>query len=388
MGAGVSIPAGMPSTEQLTEAVLPVTSYQLNQDEYFEKVNSENCDCSWPEKKILLELLLRNLKDRCEDYFEEKEPPKVNYEDIFFAASQLEEHLLEEYENPAIEPFTKALLKDLKPILLKHLVKAGLQGSTTLSRGRQLRIELRELAGLACYYIRSVVMLELRGEPALRNHLTCLIDAINDPRVASCDIFTLNHDLLIEEILHKHGLAFVDGFAKPENGMAEWDPGTLEKPSGPPYLLKLHGSINWVDRPGKVPVKMLTGAWEGLRDERGNLRFPGQAHPKMLVGTFNKIRDYYETPYFDLAAVFRRQLRGIDWLVVSGYSFGDKGINTTLSEWLDSHRAATILVLHARGDRCLDRARGAIRRRRGRMRFHEWHLCESNWGDLRSRYID
>ena len=385
LGAGASLPAGMPCTEQLTEAVLHVESYQQNPDEYFEKVSSESCDRSWPGNKLLLQLLLGNLKDRCNSYFdEENKSREVNYEDIYFAASQLEEHLLEEYENPAIEPLTKALLEDLQPALLEHLRESVPQHLTGPSDGVQLRIELKDLAVRACHYIRSVVMLELRREPTSRKHLTCLVDAICDPNVEACDIFTLNHDLLIERVLHEHRLVLVDGFREPEQGMAEWDAGSFERPSRH-YLLKLHGSIDWVDHPAKGLVKTLSDVWERAYDDGGDLRFPGQPGPKMLIGTFNKIRDYYGTPYFDLAATFRRQLTRINWLVVSGYSFGDKGINTALSEWMDSHQAAKILVLHERGDQCLDRARGAIRDRRNRMCFHDSHICATKWVDLRSR---
>jgi hypothetical protein len=364
----------MPSTEQLTAAVLRVDDYKRNDDENFERLNSGKNN-SWADEKVVLQFLLRNLDDRCKDYFKKS---SVNYEDIFFAASQLEEHLLGEYENPAIEPLVEALLDDLRLFLL-------CTPSIRVPMDSHPRPDLGDRARLACRYIRSVVILELRRVLPFLNHLTCLVDAIKDPEVDSCHIITLNHDLLIEKVLQEHSLAFVDGFEKPEKGIAQWDKNALENPSCR-YLLKLHGSIDWVDRPGKVPVKVL-GNWERLRDEKGDLLFREEPDPMMLVGTFNKIRDYYGTPYFDLAAAFRRLLTTFDWLIISGYSFGDKGINTALSEWLDFHRSAKILVLDKKGAQCLDGARGAIRKRKERMQFYDSYLCASKWEDLKRTYI-
>lgn len=375
LGAGVSLPAGMPSTEALTASVLNIDSYQQNYDGNFERLNSGQCNTSWRDiNKDVLGFLIRNLYDRCKDCSKKD----VNYEDIFFAASQIEEHLLGEYENPAIEPLVEALLDDLRLFLL-------CTPSIRVRMDSQPRPDLGGWARLACRYIRSVVILELRREPRSLEHLTCLVDAINDPKVDACDIITLNHDLLIEKVLQEHSLAFVDGFGKPENGIAQWEKSALEN-TPCRYLLKLHGSIDWVDRPRKVPVKVL-GNWESLRDEKGDLLLREEPDPTMLVGTFNKIRDYYGIPYFDLAAVFRKLLTTFDWLIISGYSFGDKGINTALSEWLDFHPSAKILVLDKKGNQCLDSARGAIRKRKERIQLHDSYLCGSKWEDIKRTYI-
>src|SRR5882724_4063731 len=143
LGAGVSIPAGMPSTQDLTGAGLRVEDFTLHADGSFVRAAPQVLgDYSWRETQPLLKSLLQTVNDHCKDYFDvEKKSRVVNYEDLFFAASQLEEHLSEEYENPALEPFTKTVLNSVHPV-----------------HGRK---ELSELADMVCNYIRDVVAIEL-----------------------------------------------------------------------------------------------------------------------------------------------------------------------------------------------------------------------------------
>ena len=49
--------------------------------------------------------------------------------------------------------------------------------------------------------------------------------------------------------------------------------------------------------------------------------------PEMLIGTFDKMLEYTMGIYADLFAGFRAGLRRLDILVISGYSFSDKGVN-------------------------------------------------------------
>lgn len=411
LGAGVSLPAGMASTEALTKAVLRVDDYIFDTDETFYRATpGELGALSWRDDQPRLGTLLQTLNKHCQDYFDlekskkrdendedllsaaskfeqllwaECENPaikpspkavleavpvgrKANYEDLFFAASQLEEHLLEEYENPALEPFAKAVLND-GPV--------------------HEREDLRELTGMACNYIRDVVADELRKDPTRLDHLACLVEAVRDQDFESCDIFTLNHDLLIEKVLDREELRFVDGFGVPDGDVAWWEPEVF-KQSSPHYFLKLHGSINW-DEYDRGLAKTLTSDRNYARTGGGE-RLTLQARTRVLVGTFNKIRDYSQRPYFDLQATFRRQMEKVDYLMVSGYSFGDKGVNAVLSEWMDASTQSKLLVLHADGDQYLEQARGAVwnlweRFGKARMFTYPSHLIDCAWGVLREQ---
>ena len=304
-----------------------------------------------------------------QDYFELEQIKKrvENDEGLSSAASKIEQLLWEEYENPAIEPFAKAVL-EAGPV--------------------HEREDLRELADMACNYIPDVVQHELSGVPRRLEHLTCLVEAMRDQDFEGCDVFTLNHDLLIEKVLEKDGLQFVDGFGVPDGDVAWWKPDVFKQNSRH-YFLKLHGSIDWHEYDGGL-AKTLASDRYNAHTACGE-RLAPQARSKILVGTFNKIRDYSRPPFFDLQATFRQQMDKVDYLMVSGYSWGDKGVNAVLSEWMYKRTQSKLLVLHADGDQCLERARGAIwnlRERCGKARMFTYpsHLNDCGWRDLRQQH--
>lgn len=145
LGAGVSLPAGMPSTRNLTEAVFSVDNYVLHSDQSFVKARPGLLD-HFPSEtpRPALKEFLGMIKEECQAYFDSEENGRtVNYENLFYVASQVHEHILQEYENPAIERFAKSV-------------------SQRLNVNHQLnRQQLGTLAELAGNYIHDVVAIEL-----------------------------------------------------------------------------------------------------------------------------------------------------------------------------------------------------------------------------------
>ena len=87
----------------------------------------------------------------------------------------------------------------------------------------------------------------------------------------------------------------------------------------------------------------------------------------LLVGTFNKIPDYTGGIFRELHHRFRSTLREADRLVVCGYSFGDKAINSEVIEWCYAKRGRRFLIIHPNRDELVSNARGAIR-----SKWNEW----------------
>jgi hypothetical protein len=62
--------------------------------------------------------------------------------------------------------------------------------------------------------------------------------------VRELDIFTLNHDLLVEQELADAAIKLADGFGKPGLHYREFD-GAWMADGRKFRILKLHGSLNW-----------------------------------------------------------------------------------------------------------------------------------------------
>ncbi len=69
----------------------------------------------------------------------------------------------------------------------------------------------------------------------------------------------------------------------------------------------------------------------------------------LLVGTLNKMLEYTSGIHAVLFFEFSRALRETELLIVSGYSFGDKGINRQLAEWVNSsdQKQKVMVVIHS-----------------------------------------
>ena len=81
----------------------------------------------------------------------------------------------------------------------------------------------------------------------------------------------------------------------------------------------------------------------------------------ILVGTFNKMLQYTSSIYATLHYQLYRALRQTRHLIVCGYGFADKGINTYIAEWIAGASEHQIIVIHPKTEGLRDAARGAIR---------------------------
>lgn len=200
---------------------------------------------------------------------------------------------------------------------------------------------LEDAASEACDLIRSVVAQSLSGTPE-STHLNLLIDIIRARQFQRVDIFTLNHDCHIETALQEAKLAYEDGFRPVgHKDVHAWSRAHLEQDSSYVTLCKLHGSVDWYR--AQIEGYCFEDVLIRTRDDvehLGQFKLPqGKTRPyvspddrQILVGRHNKILSYAGGWYLELYYWFRRRLEYADVLVVSGYSFGDKGINSAIIE--------------------------------------------------------
>lgn len=103
-------------------------------------------------------------------------------------------------------------------------------------------------------------------------------------------------------------------------------------------LYKIHGSVNWHEfdeeswtdrRICKVSQKMY---W--LKPRKSIL----------LIGTDNKLSAYIRGVFLELFYRFYKSLNKSDILIIVGYSFGDKGINDQIFDWLLTGNNRMIII--------------------------------------------
>ena len=155
-------------------------------------------------------------------------------------------------------------------------------------------------------------------------------------------VLTTNFDLVVEEWVHAHAgkYSLNDGFVewygktifRPESLLVGDDssperpvhlprmaPGPLAPPGGgdssperPVHLLKLHGSLNWIKKDGKIqktPIQVYSD---------------GGDHQNILIYPTRTPKDDENKPTFKILSILcQKYLRQADTLIVIGFSFRD-----------------------------------------------------------------
>ena len=347
-GSGLSRPAEYPSMSTITSRIITGDSIHRNSVACYALGAPSPSEAYRTEEyipKILF--LLEKISELVSEYYCDVERT-VNYEDLYYISSQIRDSKLFEYENPAIIPLNRLLTQDLQSIL----------GESEFN-GREWT--LKRLSSEASDYIVDIVWQMLKSPPKRTDYLTFLEDIVDDEQVGGIDIFTLNHDTLLELYFGLADIPIADGFPDLINHVRYLDLNQFSLSSLKVKLYKLHGSINWFTfDTGRVGIPESADIWH-TRNPEGILQRPTEGRPMFLAGTVNKILNYSRPLYFDLHCFFRSRLSKSNNLVVVGYSFNDKAINTRIIDWLRVNNKNRMIVIHPRPDNCKDGARYAIR---------------------------
>ena len=352
LGAGVSLACRAPSTQELTEVVLRSENvHRYSDGTYFLSANDYPglADRGGLER---IRCFLSFLYSRAEEFFRQRKQRVrvVNYEDLYYLVTQLAD-AVDEFENPAITH----LLHEVE----RSFTIPRLPPDSTFRSSRLLH-ETR-------HYVKGIVAHSLAVLKPTAEHLRPVVQAAKDRTVSRLEIFTLNHDLLIERVLKDAGIRFETGFASVSEDLSCWDRKKFIETRKKVRVGKLHGSVDWYPmRFSKNGPSCVCIATNGdINHARGpNRQEPEllEDRPEMLIGTFNKMLEYTMGIYADLFCAFRAALWALDRLVISGYSFGDKGINASITEWVRQDPERRILIVAPCASRYRRTARGAIRR--------------------------
>ncbi|MEE9441236.1 MAG: SIR2 family protein [candidate division Zixibacteria bacterium] len=294
LGAGASIPAGMPSTTKINKAIKNMIE---EHDDVNHDIASKICSIVFGE-----DWQCRLIKN------------DFNYEDIYYIFQQLGDHEGGEYENPLTKIVIESLI-DNKPICI---------AKTDIKCCSESMIQKI----IEC--VRDCILLE---DPSF-DKLQILNDILNLDSFGNIDIFSLNHDLVIEKLLKEEEIN--DGFEEIEGEKYKgFNPKLFSDPNGAKInFLKLHGSVDWCYNQENYKKYTVVTQQAGHSYDIA-----------ILTGTFNKLLDYNLSVYFHLFCSFYNLLTKNNLLIIIGYSFNDKGVNARLINWMHSGDDKIILII-------------------------------------------
>lgn len=159
-------------------------------------------------------------------------------------------------------------------------------------------------------------------------------------------LFTTNYDMLFEQAANECGFTMIDGFTftfpRVFNGN-NYDYDIVirknsritaqENYAGKVFhLYKLHGSLDWEKD-----------------EESGQIRkcdFANNKMPVMIFPSSIKYETSYEQPFFEMMSRFQTELRMDNaLLIIIGYSFGDKHINSMIFEALELNHSLQLVIV-------------------------------------------
>jgi len=384
LGSGASLPAKMPGIKQITEKVLSGAGVRHHTAGNYDFGQPLYAHAGFPDEYVSrVVAFLKRLSVEIEQYYSPDHDRAVNYEDLFYVAAQIHDSEVGEYDNPIVQPFIDKIMPDIEPLLV----------------GRENEIrkkwKLHEIAVEATHYLHDIVWRSLTAELADINYLRCVGDACQYNEISSVDLFTLNHDMVLERSLDDWNVKYTEGFGPPINGVRYWSPEVFDHPSCNVRLFKLHGSVNWFlfesraasQRNDPVGIVLDGDIWHTKAPD-GQLQRPVDGRPMLLAGTFNKMLQYTMGIYADLYFQMYRALRETEVLILCGYGFGDKGINTRLIEWVYSSQQNVMVVIHPDPNSLKMGARGAISKnwdnwlQSDRLVLVQKCIEETSWKDI------
>lgn len=164
-------------------------------------------------------------------------------------------------------------------------------------------------------------------------------------------LFTTNYDMLFEQAANECGFTMIDGFTftfpRIFNGNNYDYDIVIRKNSrisalenyAPKvfHLYKLHGSLDWKKNTKNGQIYKCD--------------YENNENPVMIFPSSLKYETSYEQPFFEMMSRFQNELRMDNTLlIIIGYSFGDKHINSMIYEALELNQSLQLAIV----DPCIE----------------------------------
>lgn len=337
--------ADLPGVRKIDERLVDPEGTYLHTDERFH-LSEIGLEMSSPTANNLREIqaFAATLRAKIDDFLRAINPSldrverDCNYEDVAYVARQIADCLNGEYENAALVP------------LLDQLSEA-------FDRDR-----IASLGGQVVRMTEDIVA-ELLWDaeiPDRFDSISSVLDGFVD--LGHVDVFNLNHDLLLESGMTSRNLDFSDGFENRVDEVVYWS-NSFEAPI---RHMKLHGSIDWKRRRLDLgPFSRVFPSRDlvtGLPKGSNGLPMPPPYDDRALIltGTFDKGLAYHSGIFGEVHGWFPTSLRGLQRLIVIGYGFQDKALNSHIVGWLYGNPYRRMIVVHEHPEQLFNDGRPAI----------------------------
>ncbi|MDA8632421.1 SIR2 family protein [Verrucomicrobiales bacterium] len=354
LGSGISLPTNLSGLAELTNAVLH-EEWQFSSDGLFYPGRNQNLIEEDPTDS--LQRFLKYLTGLADSGHALQGLDRSNYEYLSFIVRPIFDHEHGQSRNAAISPFILEVQSQLSrfPVNQDHT-----NGYETVLSG---------MADLASKLIQSVVRHKLMTQNAPVG-----LELVKElARFADVTIATLNHDLLVETALTEAGISYEDGFGDPDGEIRWFDEGRLD-PTNNPRLLKLHGSINWFHmaeksqnpQTPKYVIPQKADPWH-CKTASGEALDNWSGGPLFLTGVGNKPTSYNLGIYAEMLFRFHEALKSAENIVMSGYGWGDSGINVRIVDWFFANNSNQLFLLHEQPESFIEK-QTALTHRRDRLK--------------------
>ena len=355
LGSDASLTAGFPSMRDLTDLVVSGRGVTRHSDGCFYIGGGDEPRTTAVK---LPNSMVGRLRAEAESYLSTPARRDATYEDIYFLARQALDEETGEKENPAVRRFVDRLRADWPP-LIQAASDANAHGGQLPGPG--VPDDLGDLLRETCHYIADVVRQSLlihRPPPERNPQLNVVEHACKAFNVTS--ISTLCHDTHVESFLKGRGIALADGFSGHEDNISLWN-GDLASDVKIPFL-KLRGSVNWYRyRDGRIR-RVPPNIYPQRIEDGGGFLYAEDSPRMMLIGAIHDVLEYGAGVFRELHHRFRSTIASASTMVVWGYGFGDRGINSELVDWYYGRSGRRFVIIHPEPDSLVENARGAIRK--------------------------
>jgi hypothetical protein len=376
LGSGVSLASGLPSVPQIMNR-LQRSAFHVDEKGRFQRGKMRDLERKHDRVAQIRSFLrlLASLDKRDRKKAETVFRTTTTYEDLSALCAEMRSWANGQNDNALTTPFLELVERKAGPILI----------------GESRRARIKEICLLAydsMRFIRMVVANALVNDKPVG--LDLILELAESPRISQLDIVTLNHDTLVEHLLTRAGIGFVDGFSDAD-GDVRWYDDAVYDAAARVRLIKLHGSIDWYEfsRDGKTwPAMLLSGDPATAKDGTGRVLQSWSPNPSFLTGG-QKEAWYQYGIYADLHYRFHDILRRADRIVMSGYGWGDIGISNQLDRWLGRSSDKRIILLYENPEALTDRSKilaesyGMLVRRRKLIPVGRW-MSDTSLSDIAS----